>query len=159
MSNIVFGYKIMPVWRGGHSFAVYENGMVSYEKFAYGIGTAESKEISIPKTVVDDLKKHLTAKKYLIDKLPEKIDGWIIDGPFNYFNFLGKTISALNICKTSEDDYKKFKSYLDKVPDIYEIIRQQNSVMNIFESSVYNILKDYGLKVVSWNSFSCDWEM
>ena len=33
------------------------------------------------------------------------------------------------------------------------------SALNIFESSVYNILKDYGLKVISWNSFSCEWEM
>lgn len=50
------------------------------------------------------------------------------------------------------------KILIDKLPDIYEIIRQQNSLLEIFES-VYDILKDYGLTVKSWQHFGCDWEI
>ena len=159
MSKIVFGYKIVPVWRGGHYFTVYEDGIVKYKKFVYGLGTTESKEISIPKTVVEDLQKCLTDKKSLIDKLPKQIDSWLIDGACHYFNFMGRQISGWNIMRPSEEYYKRLEECAEKLPrNMPEIIQQQHYVLEIFES-IYDVLKDYGLKVETSHFLDCDWEM
>lgn len=169
LAEIIFGYKFSPAFihfgvSEEFSFEVYDEGTVNYKKNIIGGKRFESKiietkKIIIPMSVVEDIKKILIEQKNLIDKLPEEINNYSFDGSYDKFNFLGKKISCLNISRTSAEDYKKIELRWGKLsPYMNEIIQQQNSVLEIFES-VYKILKNYGLKVYSWKNFSCDWKM
>ena len=163
LAKIIFGYKCSPAFghietTEGHSFEIFENGEIILKKFVMSGRVIEIEKIIIPLLIVEDVKKILIKQKILIDKLPEEINNNSLDGGFDYFNFLGKKISFLNITRTSEDDCKKMELRWGKLSSyMNEVIQQQNFVLEIFES-VYEILKNYGLKVYSWKSFSCDWE-
>ncbi|MBR5914261.1 MAG: hypothetical protein IKZ58_07865 [Selenomonadaceae bacterium] len=173
MAEIIFGYKCSPVFiHCGVSeefyFNVYSKGTVRYKTNIIGSNFSESKvieskKIIIPMSVVEDLKKILIEQKNLIDKLPKNIDNLSDDGAYHDFNFLGKKISCLNISQHDLDENSEAKILLSENSHFYSslkktIMEQENNVLKIFES-VYNILKNYGLKVYSWKYFCCDWEM
>ena len=161
MKEIIFGYKNLPVWKGGYSFSVYEDGIVNYEKLSVKRLVIESKEIVIPKSVVEDVEKCLIKQKILIDKFPEKQinSGFLIDGAIDYFNFIGNEIYCWNILRMSNEDIYKMELKYGKFSlDTMNIVQLQNNILEVFESA-YKFLKNYGLKVYSWNHFHCDWEM
>lgn len=173
MAKIIFGYECSAVLLQRHvieefSFKIYEKGTVRYKKNTIGRNFSESKvieskKIILPKSIVEDLKKILHEEKILIEQLPDEINNHSLDGAYHDFNFLDKKISCLNIGRHDLDEISEPKIFIGEVscfiPQSEKItMQQENSVLRIFES-VYEILKDYGLKVYSWEYFYCEWEM
>ncbi|MBQ9441427.1 MAG: hypothetical protein IJU55_00230 [Selenomonadaceae bacterium] len=143
MTNIIFGYEINTVWRGGYSFSVYDNGIANTEKLSVRREIIESKKFVVPKSVVEDIKKYLIEQKNLIENLPEKINGFTVDGGWYDFNFLGKQFFCFNISKTSNKEIYEMELLEGKISkDIMESIQQQNAVLEIFESA-RKFLKDF----------------
>ena len=94
----------------------------------------------------------MVENKSVIDNLPEKIDNHSCDGSIHIFDFGNKTISCWNISHTSERRFSRYDS------EIVEIFCKENAVLKIFKS-IYNLLKDYGLKIECWNPFHCEWKI
>lgn len=170
----------------GWSFKIYEKGTVRIKKFTFDNQIISSEKFYIPFNVVEKIKKILFENKSLIDNLSSNIDNHSCDGSYDIFNFYGKKITCLNISRSSEEKIMKatlevdsefwdsevpkiiarseniFSAYRvyfnEKHSELIETIRQENKVLKIFEA-VYNILKNYGLTVYSWNTFYCDWKI
>ncbi len=56
MEKIILAYGIFPIWRGGYSFSVYENGIVNYGRYDIDRQVIDSKRITLPQSVVYDVK-------------------------------------------------------------------------------------------------------
>ena len=179
MAKIIFGYEMstcpirLPYVVTEFKFSVYEKGTVRLKRIRtkheringelnFKIISYDSEKIIIPLSVVENIKKYLKSQKKRIDRLPEYICNNSCDGKADIFNFMGKKIHCANISrhdlnKPSEDEIT-FGSVASFRPQVgIRIMKQENAVLEIFEN-VYNLLKDYGLKVYSWG-FYCDWKI
>ena len=170
MSEIILGYGVELIWRGGYFFEVYEGGEVNYGKFIYTDApiyrqVVETKKFFVPKSAVENVKNCLLDKKILIDKFPEETIqlGLVIDGSCQYFNFLGKAVHWWNISRITEKGIKELEKFVGKLSaDTKNLIQQQHKILDIFEEA-YKFLKDYGLKIYYEDTyygydFVCDWK-
>ena len=161
MAKIIFGYA--EVGSGyfcegdgnnycGWSFELDDEGTIEIKEFTYKGEDILNEKISVPLEVVEKIKKILLKNRELIEELPEYIENHSCDGSEHIFNFGDKKVSCWNISRTPEKIFEKYD------PLEIETSRQENSVLRIFKS-VYKLLKEYGLKVEGYSSFSCEWKV
>ena len=128
--------KFIECYNLRYSFSVYKNGIANTKKLSVSGKIIESKNFSIPQSVVDNIKKYLLEQKNLIENLPKEIFGFTVDGGWCNFNFLEKEIYCCNISKISDMEINKIEIREGKISkSIMESIQQQNSVLEIFESA------------------------
>ena len=117
MSKIIFGYEINNVWKGGYSFSVYKNGIANTKKLSVSGKIIESKNFSIPQSVVDNIKKYLLEQKNLIENLPKEIFGFTVDG--GWCNSIIESIQQQNF--------------------VLEIFESSNKFLTEFEEKIYHL--------------------
>ncbi len=162
MSEVIFGYKRnADIWHPNielrFAFYVLENGDVIIKKYLNDVKIIKTEKIIIPLAVVENIKKFLTEQKKLIDRLPKKIYSFTIDGCLDCFHFLGNKIYCWNPERIVGERYKELEFHLGELsPEMKEVVQQHNYLLAVFEY-VFNLLKDYGLKVYSWEKLGCEW--
>ena len=110
----LFGYEMMPVWgcyevTEGYSFMVQSNGNAIYNRFVMSGRQLSTETIQIESDIVNELKKYLLERKSIIKNLPESTDNGSLDGCYDTFTFMGKSLTCLNAeIHNSEEDYEKY---------------------------------------------------
>lgn len=110
----LFGYEMMPAWgcyevTEGYSFMIQSDGNAIYNRFVMSGRQLGSETIQIESDIVNELKKYLLERKSIIKNLPESTDNGSLDGCYDTFTFMGKSLTCLNAeIHNSEEDYIKF---------------------------------------------------
>ena len=163
----------------GWSFEISNDGSVVIKKYVCtkeeSYSVKSSKTFYLPDIVVNKLSVYLKSKQLLINALPNNISNESMDGMLDTFYFFNKKFSCANIKQYTKEEFDIIDSKINWLEEVRksknakkvgknlldfrkEYMIEENKVLDIFEG-IADILQPYGLKVKSWNDFSCEWDI
>ena len=157
--QVLFGYEMKPAWgcyekTEGYSFMIHADGKAVYNRFVMSGRQLSSETIQIENNIVAELKEYLCEKEAMIKKLPVSTDNGSLDGAYDTFTFLGKSMTSLNpeiipITKSPKNEYEK---------QMLSIYQAENNAIEIFLGGI-EILKKSNIKfsAKSWEKFGRGW--
>ena len=160
-NRFLFGYKMKPTWghyekTEGYSFMIQENGKAVYDRFVMSGRQLSSESIQIENNIVTELKEYLHEKEPIINKLPRKTNNGSLDGAYDTFTFLGKSMTSLNARITPIIGIKSPKNEFEK--QILSVLQAENDAIEIFLGGI-DILKKSNTKfsVKNWEELGRYW--
>ena len=152
--QFLFGYTWEPAfWTNeGFSFMIQSDGTAIYKKFLVDDQELSCETIQIENNIVAELKKYLLERKSIIKDLPKETFNGSVDGSYDTFTFLGKSMTSLNadiyIIESPKNEYEK---------QMIPVFQAEKNAIEIFIGGI-DILKksSHRFTAKNWGKL-CSW--
>ena len=141
--QFLFGYEMMPTWgcyevTEGYSFMIQSDGNATYNRFVMSGRQISTETIQIENDIINELKKYLLERKNIIKNLPKSTDNGSLDGAYDTFTFLGKSLTSLNATITPIVGIRSPKNEFEK--QMIVALQAENDAIKVFIGGI-DILK------------------